>query len=86
MPTDHPDSLYAMARELMLSKVPIPVENVHRMRGEAKNPGDAAAEYELMLKDFFGLKTLEYPRFDLILLGMGGGTDIPRPCFPEPLP
>lgn len=71
VPTNHPDSLYGMAWELMLSKVPIPPENVHRLRGESKNPSDAAAEYEEMLRDFFRLKIHEKPRFDLILLGMG---------------
>jgi 6-phosphogluconolactonase len=71
VPPDHPDNLYGMAWELMLSKVPIPAENVYRMRGEAKNPRDAAAEYEELLKDFFGLQAHEYPRLDLILLGMG---------------
>jgi len=71
VPPNHPDSLYGMAWELMLAKVPIPAENVHRIRGEAENPKDAAAEYEEVLRDFFGLKIDELPRFDLILLGMG---------------
>lgn len=71
VPPDHPDSLYAMAWKLLLCRVPIPAENVHRMRGEAKNPQDAAAEYEGMLRNFFDLKVDEFPRFDLILLGMG---------------
>jgi 6-phosphogluconolactonase len=60
-----------MAWELMLSKAPIPPDNLHRMKGEAKNPCDAAAEYEEMLRDFFRLKIQEKPRFDLILLGIG---------------
>jgi 6-phosphogluconolactonase len=71
VPTNHPESLYGMVWELMLSSVPIPPENVHRMRGEAKNPSDAASEYEEMLRGFFRLKIHEKPRFDLILLGMG---------------
>ncbi len=71
VPTNHPDSLYGMVRKLMLSKAPIPPDNVRRMRGEANNPADAAAEYEEMLREFFQLKAHEKPRFDLILLGMG---------------
>ena len=71
VPPDHPENLYGMAWGVMLSKVPIPAENVHRMRGEANNQSVGAAEYEEMLRDFFVLKVHENPRFDLILLGMG---------------
>ncbi|MBF0549802.1 MAG: 6-phosphogluconolactonase [Deltaproteobacteria bacterium] len=71
VPRDHPDNLYAMAWELLLSRVPIPAENIHRMLGEAENPEAAAAAYEDLLREFFGLKIGRYPRFDLILLGLG---------------
>ncbi|MBF0475889.1 MAG: 6-phosphogluconolactonase [Deltaproteobacteria bacterium] len=71
VPRDHPDNLYAMAWELLLSRVPIPAENIHRMPGEAENPETAAAAYEDLLREFFGLKIGRYPRFDLILLGLG---------------
>lgn len=71
VPPDHSDSSYAMAFDLMLYKVPIPGENIHRMQGESQNPTRAAAEYEEMLKGFFGVKAPQLPRFDLILLGMG---------------
>ena len=85
MPTHHPDSLYGMARELMLSRCRSLLENLHRMLGEAENPGVAAAEYELMLKDFFGLKTLEFPelRSDLARNGRERTYRIPvsgNPC------
>src|ERR1700761_7828869 len=32
VPPDHPESNYRMARETLLSKVPIPGDNVYRMR------------------------------------------------------
>jgi 6-phosphogluconolactonase len=69
-PTD-PDSNYRMANEAMLSKVPVPAGNVFRV--EAENPdAEAVAEaYEKTLQKFFQLKAGEFPRFDLILLGMG---------------
>ncbi len=70
VPPDHPESNYGMARTLLLSKIPIPEANVHRMAAE-KEPQIAAAEYEKTLIDFFGLKRGEWPRFDLILLGIG---------------
>jgi 6-phosphogluconolactonase len=68
---DHPDNHYRMALDILLSKVPVPAENVHRMRGEATNPLEAAVEYEALLRSFFGLAASNFPRFDLIVLGMG---------------
>jgi len=70
VPPDHPESNYGMAKAALLSKVPIPEENVHRMAGE-KEPPVAAAEYEQTLIDFFALAPGEWPRFDLMLLGVG---------------
>ncbi len=71
VPPDHPDSNYRLAHELLLSRVAILPDNVHRMRGEAADPDLAAAEYAAELQTAFGLKRGERPRFDLILLGMG---------------
>jgi 6-phosphogluconolactonase len=66
VPPDHPDSNYRMAREALLSKVPIPEKQVHRFRGELE-PDAAARDYEKELQAFFGAD----PRFDLVLLGLG---------------
>ena len=66
VPPDHEDSNYRMARETLLDHVPI--GSVHRMRGELP-PEKAAAAYEEELRSFFGE---EPPRFDLIMLGIGG--------------
>ena len=65
VPPDHKDSNYRMAHESLISKVPIPLDNVYRMRGEI-DPNEAAKEYGLMLKEHFGDSGL-----DLVLLGMG---------------
>ena len=70
VPPDHPQSNYAMTRSVMLSKVPIPEENVYRIAAE-KGASPAAAEYEQTLRKFFALAENERPCFDLILLGMG---------------
>jgi 6-phosphogluconolactonase len=67
VPPDHADSNYRMANEAMLSKVPIPKANVHRMEAEAADLPGAAAAYETMLRSFFG----DLPNFDVLLLGMG---------------
>jgi 6-phosphogluconolactonase len=71
VPPDHPDSNYRMAYEAMLSKVPVPKENIFRIHGEEKDAGVAATAYEQDLRKFFGLKSGEFPRFDLALLGLG---------------
>jgi len=67
---DHPESNYRMVRESLLAKIQIPPANVHRMAGE-EEPRTAAAEYEQELKDSFQLAPGAFPRFDLILLGLG---------------
>ena len=67
VPPDHDDSNYRMASETLLDHVP--VGSVHRMQGELP-PDEAAEAYEEELRTFF--RTEELPRFDLILLGVGG--------------
>ena len=67
VPPDHGDSNYRMAKETLLDHVP--VGSVHRMQGELMTD-EAAEAYEAELRDFFGPE--ELPRFDLILLGIGG--------------
>ena len=73
VPPDNPQSNYQMARETLLDEVPIPVSNIHRIRGE-EDPEKAAVAYEKELRTFFGVDARDgSPRlgFDLILLGMG---------------
>ncbi len=70
VPPDHPDSNFRMARESLLSKVPIPEKNIHRVFAELDAEG-AAAEYDQQLSSFFQLKNHDWPRFDLIFLGIG---------------
>lgn len=65
VPPDHPDSNYRMASESLLSKIPIPGDNIYRIRGEI-DPEQAATEYGQLLKERFGDGGP-----DLILLGMG---------------
>ena len=71
VPPDHPDSNYRMANEAMFSKVSVPSGNIHRIRAENPSAQQAAEEYEETLQTFFRLKAGEFPRFDLVLLGMG---------------
>jgi 6-phosphogluconolactonase len=71
VPPDHPESNFRMAHEAMLSKLPIPAENVFRVRAEEADANRAAEGYERTLKQFFQLQPDEFPRCDLIHLGMG---------------
>jgi 6-phosphogluconolactonase len=71
VPPDHPDSNYRMVKEALLSHAPIPEANVHRMRTEMQDAAAAAADYEEVLRENFHLTVGEWPRFDLVLLGMG---------------
>jgi len=70
VPPDHPDSNFRMANEALLSHVAIPPENVHRIRAEL-DPDAAAKDYERRLREFFQPANDAWPRFDLIMLGLG---------------
>jgi len=71
VPPDHPDSNYRAAQEALVSRVPIPTENVHPIPTEAPDPETAAAQYEDTLRRLFAAPEGETPRFDLVLLGLG---------------
>ncbi len=65
-PSDVQSNFHMVAREL-LSGIPIPSENVHRIAGE-KEPAVAAREYE---NDLRGLLRNGRQRIDCVLLGLG---------------
>jgi 6-phosphogluconolactonase len=68
VPPDDSESNYRMANEALLSRLPIPLKNIHRMNGV----GDAVANarlYEDELRTYFN--DAAWPRFDLVLLGLG---------------
>jgi 6-phosphogluconolactonase len=67
VPPADPESNFRLASEALLVYVPIPTENIHRIRGELE-PRSAARSYDKELQGFFcGPRT----RFDLVLLGLG---------------
>ena len=69
-PTDA-DSNYRMVNESLLTKIAIPAENVFRVPAENPDASAAASDYEAQLRRFFELRPGEFPRFDLIQLGIG---------------
>ena len=68
VPADDPRSNYHMARETLISQVPIPAQNVHPMPTNLSSPEECARAYETELLKFFGS---EPPAFDVQLLGIG---------------
>lgn len=72
VPHDDPDSNYRMAWDAMLSRAPIPRENIFPVPTDG-DPDAAAAQYETTLKRIYGRASLDpdQPLFDVVLLGMG---------------
>ncbi len=72
VPYDHPESNFRMTREAMLSKVPVPPENIYPVPTDG-TPEDAARRYEQTLQEAYGAAELDpqRPLFDVTLLGLG---------------
>jgi 6-phosphogluconolactonase len=74
VPPNEEGSNYGQASADLLSHVPIPATNIHRVRGELD--AEAAVEdYTAQLSQFAAANqadaTALWPRFDLVLLGLG---------------
>jgi 6-phosphogluconolactonase len=67
VPRDHEQSNFRLAYDELISRIWIPAENVHRIKGELR-PQDAALYYEADIKKYF---SEDLPAFDLIMLGVG---------------
>ena len=72
VPPDDAASNYGMARASLLSRVPIPAENVRRIRGELGSAA-AAEAYDAELRAAYGAPNASGAGegFDLVLLGIG---------------
>jgi 6-phosphogluconolactonase len=72
VPHDDPESNYRMAWEALLSRAPVPPQNVFSIP-TGGTPQDAAQQYERVLQDQYGNPMLDpaLPLFDIVLLGVG---------------
>ena len=71
VPTDSPYSNYRLASEALLTKVPIPPDNIHRIPTEHDDISAAARSYENQVRSVFGIGDDQIPQFDFVFLGMG---------------
>jgi len=69
VPPEDPENSYGQAWEALLKHIPIPTENIHRVASEL-DPVAAARDYASILREF-AAPPLDWPRFDLVLLGLG---------------
>lgn len=69
VPPEDADSNYKMTVEHLLSKIDVPEENIHRIKGE-NSPQYEAERYSYLLDKELP-KSNEIPKFDLVILGMG---------------
>ncbi len=71
VPPDHPESNFRMIREAWLDRVPAAKAHFHRMAAEQPDLDQAACDYANELAQVLQPAPGQFPRFDLILLGMG---------------
>jgi 6-phosphogluconolactonase len=69
VPPDHPDSNFGLAKSILLNSVSIPIENIHRIRGE-ESPEREAVRYAREIS-MVPLSVHGNPVFDLIINGIG---------------
>jgi len=73
VPPSHIDSNYLMVNSTLLASGLVPASQVHRVRAEMPDANAAALDYDVELHTFFTqeMRSNGFPRFDVILLGMG---------------
>jgi 6-phosphogluconolactonase len=71
VPPDHAESNFKMAYDSMLSPLGIREANIHRIKGELEDAGEAAHQYEVEILRDFPVQEDQLPKFDLIFLGLG---------------
>lgn len=69
VPSNDPGNNYFQAKLSLFDHISLPKDNIHRIISEL-DPEDAVIDYAHVLKDF-SESPYEWPRFDMVLLGMG---------------
>ncbi len=69
VPPSDSESNYLMAQQVLLSKIPIPANQIHRMPADQTDRDAASYAYTLEMQQTIGSESV--PSFDLIQLGMG---------------
>jgi 6-phosphogluconolactonase len=69
VPPDHSESNFETAQKLLIKKIDIPLNNIHRIKSELK-PDTAAEKYQQEIIDNITLID-NVPTFDWTILGMG---------------
>lgn len=76
VPPGDPRSNFRAAWQAFLSRVPVRPDRIHRMPGEWADLDRAAREYEAVVRACLPRGADGWPRFDLILLGLGENAHI----------
>lgn len=69
VPPDHPESNYGMTEQKLISRINIPLANIHRIRGE-EDPVKESVRYSEEICSFTGQRK-GFPLFDIVMLGLG---------------
>jgi len=71
VPQESEDCNFAMAYKALISEVPLPSQNIHRIPAEINPPEKAAGNYERMIREFFKPEEEDSFLFDAMILGVG---------------